>query len=237
MSQTPSGIITPSSSANQPINWSHTKWSQYYTSWSLHPLTLIRLLHQTWRLGQMGLSPLNLNRRRNRYLSTRIPRIQQSHLSSIFPISSVCSPSIWLHEKKEKKNICWPTKKMCFFFFSRGVISGVTVFLVFCMLNFRDGPFRRPHPAFWYVPSSQNIYVHIVTHQEEISQADRLGPKLAIFHAAIVPLLDGQILGPRTNPILWPIPRRTASGEELRGALRVYPSKRLARHRYLLSRS
>ncbi|KNZ45982.1 uncharacterized protein VP01_764g8 [Puccinia sorghi] len=30
-----------------------------------------------------------------------------------------------------------------------GVISGVTVFLVFCMLNFRDGPFRRPHPAFW----------------------------------------------------------------------------------------
>lgn len=30
-----------------------------------------------------------------------------------------------------------------------GVISGVLVFLVFCMLNFRDGPFRRPHPAFW----------------------------------------------------------------------------------------
>jgi len=38
-----------------------------------------------------------------------------------------------------------------------GVISGVTVFLVFCMLNFRDGPFRRPHPAFWRIVLGLNL--------------------------------------------------------------------------------
>ncbi|PLW20814.1 hypothetical protein PCANC_06801 [Puccinia coronata f. sp. avenae] len=38
-----------------------------------------------------------------------------------------------------------------------GVISGVTVFLVFCMLNFRDGPFRRPHPAFWRIVLGMNL--------------------------------------------------------------------------------
>ncbi|MBW0512674.1 hypothetical protein O181_052389 [Austropuccinia psidii MF-1] len=38
-----------------------------------------------------------------------------------------------------------------------GVISGVVVFLVFCMLNFRDGPFRRPHPAFWRIILGLNL--------------------------------------------------------------------------------
>ncbi|KAH9462203.1 hypothetical protein MJO28_003007 [Puccinia striiformis f. sp. tritici] len=45
-----------------------------------------------------------------------------------------------------------------------GVISGVTVFLVFCMLNFRDGPFRRPHPAFWRIVLGLNLlYVMLLS--------------------------------------------------------------------------
>ncbi|EGG06966.1 uncharacterized protein MELLADRAFT_35829, partial [Melampsora larici-populina 98AG31] len=43
-----------------------------------------------------------------------------------------------------------------------GVISGVLVFLVFCMLNFRDGPFRRPHPAFWRVVLGLNLLYFMV---------------------------------------------------------------------------
>lgn len=30
-----------------------------------------------------------------------------------------------------------------------GVLSGVLSFLLFVVLQGRDGPFRRPHPAFW----------------------------------------------------------------------------------------
>lgn len=30
-----------------------------------------------------------------------------------------------------------------------GILSGIASFLLFCVIQGRDGPFRRPHPAFW----------------------------------------------------------------------------------------
>ncbi|KAH8928351.1 PSS-domain-containing protein [Atractiella rhizophila] len=38
-----------------------------------------------------------------------------------------------------------------------GILSACGAFLVFGMLNFRDGPFTRPHPAFWRVVLGVNV--------------------------------------------------------------------------------
>ena len=39
----------------------------------------------------------------------------------------------------------------------RGVYAVVSFFLLFSMIQFRDGPFIRPHPAFWRVVLGVNL--------------------------------------------------------------------------------
>lgn len=39
----------------------------------------------------------------------------------------------------------------------RGVYAAIAAFLSFSMLQFRDGPFIRPHPAFWRVVLGVNL--------------------------------------------------------------------------------
>ena len=41
--------------------------------------------------------------------------------------------------------------------FDRGVHAVICFFLLFSMLQFRDGPFIRPHPAFWRVVLGINL--------------------------------------------------------------------------------
>ena len=38
-----------------------------------------------------------------------------------------------------------------------GVYAAVTSFLLFAMIQFRDGPFIRPHPAFWRIILGVNL--------------------------------------------------------------------------------
>jgi phosphatidylserine synthase 2 len=38
-----------------------------------------------------------------------------------------------------------------------GVYAAITAFLMFSMIQFRDGPFIRPHPAFWRVILGVNL--------------------------------------------------------------------------------
>jgi hypothetical protein len=38
-----------------------------------------------------------------------------------------------------------------------GVYAAITAFLSFSMIQFRDGPFIRPHPAFWRVVLGVNL--------------------------------------------------------------------------------
>ena len=40
---------------------------------------------------------------------------------------------------------------------SRGVYASAAAFLLFSMIQFRDGPFIRPHPAFWRVVMGINL--------------------------------------------------------------------------------
>jgi len=42
------------------------------------------------------------------------------------------------------------------YYFS-GVYAAITSFLMFAMIQFRDGPFIRPHPAFWRVILGVNL--------------------------------------------------------------------------------
>lgn len=39
----------------------------------------------------------------------------------------------------------------------RGVYAVIASFLLFCTLQFRDGPFIRPHPAFWRIILGVNV--------------------------------------------------------------------------------
>jgi phosphatidylserine synthase 2 len=39
----------------------------------------------------------------------------------------------------------------------RGAYAAVAGFLLFSMIQFRDGPFVRPHPAFWRVVLGVNL--------------------------------------------------------------------------------
>jgi len=39
----------------------------------------------------------------------------------------------------------------------RGVYASIAAFLLFSMIQFRDGPFIRPHPAFWRVVLGINL--------------------------------------------------------------------------------
>jgi phosphatidylserine synthase 2 len=39
----------------------------------------------------------------------------------------------------------------------RGAYAAVAGFLVFSMIQFRDGPFIRPHPAFWRIVLGINL--------------------------------------------------------------------------------
>lgn len=41
--------------------------------------------------------------------------------------------------------------------YRRGVYAVLSFFLLFSMLQFRDGPFIRPHPAFWRVVLGVNL--------------------------------------------------------------------------------
>ena len=41
--------------------------------------------------------------------------------------------------------------------YSRGVYASIMAFLLFSMIQFRDGPFIRPHPAFWRVMLGINL--------------------------------------------------------------------------------
>lgn len=43
-------------------------------------------------------------------------------------------------------------ERMC-----RGAYASIAGFLVFSMIQFRDGPFVRPHPAFWRVVLGVNL--------------------------------------------------------------------------------
>lgn len=38
-----------------------------------------------------------------------------------------------------------------------GVYAAIAAFLTFSMIQFRDGPFIRPHPAFWRVVLGVNL--------------------------------------------------------------------------------
>ncbi len=40
---------------------------------------------------------------------------------------------------------------------SRGIYSSMIAFLAFSLIQFRDGPFVRPHPAFWRVVLGINL--------------------------------------------------------------------------------
>lgn len=42
-------------------------------------------------------------------------------------------------------------------FISRGVYAAVASFLMFSVIQFRDGPFIRPHPAFWRIVLGINL--------------------------------------------------------------------------------
>lgn len=42
-------------------------------------------------------------------------------------------------------------------FISRGVYAAMAAFLMFSMIQFRDGPFIRPHPAFWRIVLGINL--------------------------------------------------------------------------------
>lgn len=39
----------------------------------------------------------------------------------------------------------------------RGIYASISAFLVFSMVQFRDGPFVRPHPAFWRIILGINL--------------------------------------------------------------------------------
>lgn len=39
----------------------------------------------------------------------------------------------------------------------RGVYAAIASFLLFAMIQFRDGPFVRPHPAFWRIILGVNL--------------------------------------------------------------------------------
>jgi phosphatidylserine synthase 2 len=39
----------------------------------------------------------------------------------------------------------------------RGVYAAIAAFLLFSMIQFRDGPFIRPHPAFWRIMLGINL--------------------------------------------------------------------------------
>lgn len=41
--------------------------------------------------------------------------------------------------------------------YHRGVYAAISFFLLFSMLQFRDGPFIRPHPAFWRIVLGINL--------------------------------------------------------------------------------
>ena len=49
------------------------------------------------------------------------------------------------------------TKWMNFFYFLRGIYAVIFFSLLFSMIQFRDGPFIRPHPAFWRVVLGINL--------------------------------------------------------------------------------
>ena len=42
-------------------------------------------------------------------------------------------------------------------FLHRGVYAAAISFLAFAMIQFRDGPFIRPHPAFWRIVLGLNL--------------------------------------------------------------------------------
>lgn len=43
----------------------------------------------------------------------------------------------------------------------RGVYAAIASFLMFSMIQFRDGPFVRPHPAFWRIVLGINLLYEV----------------------------------------------------------------------------
>ena len=67
-----------------------------------------------------------------------------------------------LEEGKDKRSLCVLIKNLPFSnntvdFAKRGVYAAISFFLLFSMLQFRDGPFIRPHPAFWRIALGINL--------------------------------------------------------------------------------
>jgi phosphatidylserine synthase 2 len=66
-----------------------------------------------------------------------------------------------LEEGRDKRRVCeaaFPAALISpLIFLTSGVYASVGAFLVFSMLHARDGPFIRPHPAFWRVVLGINL--------------------------------------------------------------------------------
>lgn len=65
-----------------------------------------------------------------------------------------------LEEGKDKRRLFAFYLKSLFAYFwwtLRGVYASIAFFLLFSMIQFRDGPFVRPHPAFWRIVLGINL--------------------------------------------------------------------------------
>lgn len=101
-----------------------------------------------------------------------------------------------------------------------GIYATILSFLLFSMIQFRDGPFIRPHPgAFNYVPDycalmalcCRSILENGFRHQRTI----RTGTCLYIVSRRRHGAINDEISGPVT--------RQATAGEKLCGKLRIYP--------------
>jgi phosphatidylserine synthase 2 len=71
-----------------------------------------------------------------------------------------------LEEGRDKRRVFVSSPSRCFeqkpIFYRSGVYAAIASFLTFSMLQFRDGPFIRPHPAFWRVVLGVNLLYELV---------------------------------------------------------------------------
>ena len=60
---------------------------------------------------------------------------------------------------KRRMSVCNPSNLRLDLYLPqfRGIYAAVTTFIMFSMIQFRDGPFIRPHPAFWRMVLGINL--------------------------------------------------------------------------------
>ena len=69
------------------------------------------------------------------------------------------SPDVLAEGRDKRRVYAFPVPcfRVLISFILRGVYAAMASFLMFSMIQFRDGPFIRPHPAFWRIVLGVNL--------------------------------------------------------------------------------